>query len=103
MGRPNANLEQLYYMTLASIFSGTVRVVNAMSPEARSAILPIRDVDAFRESVAQSQQQAFQPESNVEQVNRVRPEGKSQGRERKKAPDIQVDAHTFTPPEIGMS
>jgi hypothetical protein len=101
-------------MTLESLFNVAVRVVNAMEPEARSAILPIRDVDTFREHVAQTQQA---PANDVERTGRtppaagVQPEGNGNGQDKgqakgkerqkgRKALDVQIDTHTFAAPEI---
>jgi hypothetical protein len=56
-----------------------------MEPEARSSVLPIRDVETFRESVARDQQPP---------------------KEKRKEPEIpepeipDVDAHAFAPPSI---
>jgi hypothetical protein len=84
-------------MTLDNVFMAAVRMVNAMEPEARSAVLPIRDVETFRESVARAQQ---------ERQSRKLPEGQQPPKEMRKEteipePDIpDLDAHTFAPPSI---
>jgi len=84
-------------MTLDNVFMAAVRMVNAMEPEARSAVLPIRDVETFRESVARAQQ---------ERQSRKPSEGQQPPKEMRKEPEIpkpdipDLDAHTFAPPSI---
>ena len=82
-------------MTLDSVFIAAVRAVNAMEPEARSAVLPIRDVETFRESVARDQQEG-----------QSRSKGQQPLKEKRRDPEIpepeipDVDAHAFAPPSI---
>ena len=84
-------------MTLDCVFIAAVRAVNAMEPEARSAVLPIRDVETFRESVARAQQEG---------QSRSPPNGQQPPKEKRKEPEIpepeipDVDAHAFAPPSI---
>ncbi len=84
-------------MTLDSVFIAAVRAVNAMEPEARSAVLPIRDVETFRELVARDQQEG---------QSRSPPKGQQPPKEKRKEPEIpepeipDVDAHAFAPPSI---
>ena len=84
-------------MTLDNVFIAAVRAVNAMEPEARSAILPIRDVETFRESVARALQEG---------QSRSPPKGHQPPKEKRKEPEIpepeipDVDAHAFAPPSI---
>ena len=39
-------------MTFSNLLMGSLRTVNAATPEKRAAILPVRDVGSFREAVA---------------------------------------------------
>ena len=84
-------------MTLDNVFIAAVRAVNAMEPEARSAVLPIRDVETFRESVARAQQEG---------QSRSLPKGQQPLKEKRKEREIpepeipNVDAHAFAPPSI---
>ena len=84
-------------MTLDSVFIAAVRAVNAMEPETRSAVLPIRDVETFRESVARAQQEG---------QSRSPPKGQQPLKEKRRDPEIpepeipDVDAHPFAPPSI---
>ena len=78
-------------MTLDSVFIAAVRAVNAMEPEARSAVLPIRDVETFRESVARAQQEG--------QI-RSPPKGQQPLKEIPEPEIPNVDAHAFAPPSI---
>lgn len=84
-------------MTLDSVFIAAVRAVNAMEPEARSAVLPIRDVETFREYIARAQQEG---------QSRSLPKGQQPLKEKRRDPEIpepeipDVDAHTFAPPSI---
>ena len=84
-------------MTLDSVFIAAVRAVNAMEPEARSAVLPIRDVETLLESVARDQQEG---------QSQSPPKGQQSPKEKRKEPEIpepeipDVDAHTFAPPSI---
>jgi len=84
-------------MTLDSVFIAAVRAVNAMEPEVRSAVLPIRDVETLLESVARDQQEGQRQSP---------PKGQQPPKEKRKEPEIpeheipNVDAHTFAPPSI---
>ena len=78
-------------MTLDSVFIAAVRAVNAMEPEARSAVLPIRDVETFRESVARDQQEG---------QSRSPPKGQQPLKEIPEPEIPNVDAHAFAPPSI---
>jgi len=94
-------------MTLSGVMMGTVRALNALDPATRSGILPMRDVQTFRESTEQAYElqtstmrspgKPAMPRTPVmQQVN-------SMAEAADKATEIKVNTHAFAPPGMEMN
>ena len=80
-------------MTFSNLLMGSLRTVNAATPEKRAAILPVRDVGSFREAVAGLQRVMQRPE--FAQAAQAVDEDAGKG--------LEIDPHTFAPPSMEMS
>ncbi len=79
-------------MTFSNLLMGSLRTVNAATPEKRAAILPVRDVGSFREAVAGLRRVMQRPEF-AQAAQAVNDAGKV----------LEIDPHTFAPPSMEMS